>query len=128
MVKQVRARKHKVRTSVHFHRPSTLELPRKPKFPRKAASGARPVDDFDIIRVPVTTESAMQQIENHNTLVFIVRLAATKPQIKRAFEKLYHVRCRKVNTLITPNGEKKAYIRLLPEHEALDVANQIGMV
>ena len=34
----------------------------------------------------------------------------------------------KVNTLITPKGNKKAYVKLTPEHDALDVANRIGII
>jgi large subunit ribosomal protein L23Ae len=73
--------------------------------------------------------------------VFIVQLKATKPQIKEAVERMYNIRCRGVNTLITafissvllilflicPSGQKKAFIRLCPDYEALDVANQIGI-
>ena len=85
----------------------------------------------------------MQKIEKLNTLVFLVDMNATKPMIKRAFEHLYKVKVRKVNTLITfespssllfssfffsPKGQKKAYIRLNPENEALDVANKMGVV
>ena len=34
----------------------------------------------------------------------------------------------KVNTLIRPNGEKKAYVHLAPDYDALDVANEIGII
>ncbi|KAH0520958.1 60S ribosomal protein L23a [Microtus ochrogaster] len=34
----------------------------------------------------------------------------------------------KVNTLIRPDGEKKAYVRLAPDYDALDVANKIGII
>ena len=33
-----------------------------------------------------------------------------------------------VNTLIRPDGTKKAYVRLTPDHDALDVANRIGII
>jgi large subunit ribosomal protein L23Ae len=33
-----------------------------------------------------------------------------------------------VNTLIRPDGLKKAYVRLTPDHEALEVANRIGII
>merc|ERR1712130_607570 len=32
----------------------------------------------------------------------------------------------KVNTLIRPDGKKKAFIRLTPDQDALDVSNRIG--
>ena len=70
-------------------------------FPRKAAKPIESHTDYDLIRQPVTTESAMHKIEKLNTLVFLVDMNATKPMIKKAFEKLYQVKVRKVNTLIT---------------------------
>ncbi|KAH0517401.1 40S ribosomal protein S18 [Microtus ochrogaster] len=52
----------------------------------------------------------MKKIED-NTLVFIVDIKANKHQIKQAVKKLYDIDVAKVNTLIRPNGEKKAYGR-----------------
>lgn len=34
----------------------------------------------------------------------------------------------KVNTLIRPDGQKKAYVRLTADYDALDVANKIGII
>ncbi|KAI0243903.1 60S ribosomal protein L23A, partial [Massospora cicadina] len=114
----------KIRTSATFRRPKTLKLARKPLYPRISYSKESTFDHYAIIKKPLNTEHAMKKIENHNTLVFICDLRATKPQIKRAIKKLYDVDALKVNTLITPRGFKKAYIRLTPDHEALDVANR----
>jgi len=33
-----------------------------------------------------------------------------------------------VNTLIRPDGKKKAFIRLTPDQDALDVSNRIGFI
>ena len=33
-----------------------------------------------------------------------------------------------VNTLIRPDGQKKAYVRLTADYDALDVANRIGII
>lgn len=35
---------------------------------------------------------------------------------------------KKVNTLIRPDGTKKAYVRLTSDYDALDVANKIGVI
>jgi large subunit ribosomal protein L23Ae len=86
---------------VHFRRPKTLRVRRKPKFPKRAAYPIKFQNDYDILRCPVNTEAAMRKVENLNTLVFVVDAKATKPMIKKAFERLYNVKCRKVNTLIT---------------------------
>jgi len=84
------------------------------------------MDEFTIIKYPLTTESAMKKIEDHNTLVFITHLRANKNQIKSAVKKLYKVDCAKINTLITPLGEKKAYVKLTADHDAMDTANKVN--
>ena len=86
------------------------------------------VDRYSIIQHPLTTESAMKKIEGNNTLVFIVDKRANKPQIKIAVKRLYDIDAAKVNTLIRPDGLKKAYVRLTGDYDALDVANKIGII
>lgn len=71
---------------------------------------------------PLNTESAMKKIEENNTLVFICDVKANKAQIKQALKKLYDVDAVKVNTLIRPDGSKKAFVRLTPDVDALDIA------
>jgi len=70
----------------------------------------------------------MKKIEDNNTLVFLVDLRANKPQVKAAVKKLYNIEVQKVNTLIRPDGQKKAYVRLTADYDALDVANKIGII
>jgi len=41
---------------------------------------------------------------------------------------LYDIKSLKVNTLIRPDGVKKAYVKLTAEFDALDVANRIGII
>nr|XP_045015998.1 60S ribosomal protein L23a-like [Jaculus jaculus] len=53
---------------------------------------------------------------------------ANKHQIKQAVKKLYDIDVAKVNNLVRPYGEKKAYVRLAPNYDALDVANKIGII
>ncbi|CAL8400134.1 unnamed protein product [Boreogadus saida] len=121
-------KKKKIRTSPTFRRPKTLRLRRSPKYPRKSAPRRNKLDHYAIIKFPLTTESAMKKIEDNNTLVFIVDVKANKHQIKHAVKKLYDIDVAKVNTLIRPDGEKKAYVRLAPDYDALDVANKIGII
>merc|ERR1712034_2056 len=118
----------KVRTSVHFRRPKTLKLARAGLYPRKSTPKVGRMDQFSVISHPLTTESAMKKIEDNNTLVFICNIRASKPQIKLAVKKLYDIQVSKVNTLITPHGLKKAYVRLATDYDALDVANKIGII
>lgn len=121
-----RTKKRKIRTSVYFHPPRTLKLPRNPKYPRRSAPRKTKLDHFAVIKHPLTTESAMKKIEDNNTLVFIVDVRANKPKIKESVKKLYDIDAAKVNTLIRPDGQKKAYVRLAPDYDALDVANKVS--
>ncbi|MQM18498.1 hypothetical protein Taro_051492, partial [Colocasia esculenta] len=118
----------KIRTSVTFHRPKTLKKDRKPKYPRLSAPRREKLDQFQILKYPLTTESAMKKIEDNNTLVFIVDIRADKKKIKAAVKKMYDIQAKKVNTLVRPDGTKKAYVRLTPDYDALDVANKIGII
>ena len=120
--------KKNIRTSVHFYRPKTLVLSRKPKYARKSTVGDSGLDHFQILRYPLTTESAMKKIEDQNTLVFIVDIRANKYQIKDAVKKLYQIKAAKVNTLIRPDGKKKAFVKLTADSDALDVASKIGEI
>merc|ERR1712010_344701 len=118
----------KVRTSVKFYRPQTFRPARAPKYPRKSTPSRNRMDAYNIIKHPLTTESAMKKIEDNNTLVFICDIKANKHQIKSAVKKLYDINISKVNTLVRPTGDKKAYVRLAPDYDALDVANKIGII
>lgn len=86
------------------------------------------IDDSKIIRRVVATEKALTYIENHNTLTFIVDVGATKHDVKRVIEKLFDVKVAEVRTLITPKGEKKAYVRLKPEYKASEIATRLGIL
>lgn len=128
-------KKAAVRTNVHFFRPNTLRKSRTPKVVRhssEAASCTFPKlakkDKYTIVRQPLTTESAMKKIEETNTLVFLVDPRCNKRQIKQAVKDLYDIKAQRVNTLIRPDGLKKAYVRLTPDYDALDVANKIGII
>jgi large subunit ribosomal protein L23Ae len=57
-----------------------------------------------------------------------VDLQANKRQIKAAVQDMYQIETAKVNTLIRPDGKKKAYVKLAPDYDALDVANKIGII
>ncbi len=81
-----------------------------------------------VIRKPHVTEKTLMLMEENNVLVFIVDRNATKSQIKRAVEDMLNVKVVKVNTLITPRGEKKAYVKLSPEYSAVDIASRMGIL
>jgi len=80
-----------------------------------------------IIR-PHLTEKTLRLIEQANTLTFIVDRRATKKQIKEEVERTFGVKVEKVNTLITMDGRKKAYVKLSKEYSVSDIATRMGMV
>ena len=87
---------------------------------------------YDVILSPVITEKATARSE-HNQVVFRVRKDATKPQIKEAVERLFDVKVKSVNTLVTKGKVKifkgmrgqrsdvKKAVVTLAEGETIDV-------
>ena len=86
------------------------------------------MDPYKTIHYPVMTEVTSRILEAENKLVFIVNKNATKRDIKMAVEELYDVVVDKVNSTITPEGEKKAFVRLSPDYKAADVAIKLGIL
>ena len=86
------------------------------------------MEPASIIIRPVVTEKALMLAEKSNTLILIVDIKANKPLIREAVEKMFNVKVVKVNTAITSRGEKKAYVRLSPEHGAIDVLSRMGVM
>lgn len=86
------------------------------------------MDPYDIIKHPLSTEKSVRLMESENKLLFVVDLKAKKPQIKEAIETIFKVKVQSVNTLITPAGEKRAYVKLSKENPAIDVATELGLV
>lgn len=84
-------------------------------------------NDYKIIKKPLITENTFDLIENENKLVFYVERKANKNQIKKAIERIHKVKVVKINTLITPEGEKKAFIKLHPDNSASDLAIDLGI-
>ncbi len=87
---------------------------------------------YDVIVSPVITEKATA-LSEQNKVVFKVRPDATKPQIKEAVEKLFDVKVKSVNTLVTKGKVKmfrgkrgqrsdvKKAVVTLEEGQAIDV-------
>ncbi|KAK2118882.1 60S ribosomal protein L23A, partial [Saguinus oedipus] len=109
--------KKKIRTSFTFRRPKTLRLWRQPKYPGKSVPRRNKLDHDAIIKVPLTTESAMKKTEDSNTLEFTVDVKANKPQLKQAVGTLCDTHVAKVDTLIRPDGGKKACVPLAPDYD-----------
>jgi large subunit ribosomal protein L23 len=86
------------------------------------------MESNEVIFYPLMTESASLMVEKDNKLIFIVSLKAGKEDIKKAVEELYEVKVDKITTLITPQGQKKAFVKLKPEYKASDVAIKLGIL
>ncbi len=82
----------------------------------------------EVIIYPLMTESASLMVEKDNKLLFAVNMKAGKKDIKQAVEQLYEVKVDKITVLITPQGTKKAFVKLDPEFKASDVAIKLGIL
>lgn len=81
-----------------------------------------------IIKYPLLSEKAVDMIEKENKMVFVVQENSTKDEIKDKVEELYEVKVQSVNTHINPKGEKRAYVTLGPDHSAMDLATELGLI
>ena len=82
----------------------------------------------EVINYPLMTESASVMVERDNKLIFVVSRKADKADVKKAVEVMYEVKVDKVNLLVTPQGVKKAFVKLKPEFRASDVAIKLGIL
>lgn len=124
---------HKIRTKLRFYRPKTQKTKSAPKMIRSLQSEIKrktpqKLDATNVLIQPVSSDKNIQKMENQNTLTFLVHPEAKKPQIKEAVGKLYSVKVRKINTLNTSKGKKKAFIRLMNDNDALNIASKIGLL
>lgn len=79
-----------------------------------------------ILKAFLITEKSTMLLEK-NVLTAIVDIRANKKQIAKEVERRFGVEVEKVNTLITPKGEKKAYIKLKPEYSAEELLSKLGV-
>jgi large subunit ribosomal protein L23 len=69
----------------------------------------------------------MNAIDQLNELTFVIRRTAKKAQVKSAIEELFDVKVKRVNTQITSQGIKLAYIKLSEDDDAEDIAVKMGV-
>ena len=81
-----------------------------------------------IIKYPLSTEKSIRLMDSENKLVFVVEKKAKKSEIKKAIEEMFKVRVDNVNTLIGPDGEKRAYVQFNKETPAINVATKLGLM
>lgn len=83
---------------------------------------------MEIIKYPLATEKSIRLMESENKLIFVVGKKARRSEIKEKIEKMFKAKIVKVNTYITRNGEKRAYIKFSDESPAIDIATQLGLM
>lgn len=86
------------------------------------------MEESKVIKYPLSTEKSIRLMEAENKLIFVVDRKANKFDIKSAIEKMFNVKVVKVNTFISPNGEKRAYIKFSDETPAIDIATNLGLM
>lgn len=92
---------------------------------------------YGVILAPHVSEKASNVADAHNQAVFKVAASATKPEIKKAIEKLFEVKVESVQVLnvkgkvkrnrygqVKKSNWKKAYVRL-QEGQDIDFAGAI---
>lgn len=83
---------------------------------------------YGLVRFPLITEKAVTDVEAKSKVTLIVDQGTTKGKIKRVIEDYFEVGVLKVNTLITPKGNKKAVITLKSKDDALKIAIALGII
>ena len=86
------------------------------------------MDQYEVIKYPLSTEKSIRLMEAENKLIFVVDKKADKKDIKKAIETMFKAKVKKVNTFISPEGKKKAYIKFADETPAIDIATQLGLM
>ncbi len=81
-----------------------------------------------ILKAPLSTEKAIRLMESENKLVFLVDKKATKAQVKEEIESLFKMKVVSVNTMIGPNGKKKAYVTFAEDTPAIDLATKLELM
>ena len=86
------------------------------------------MDPYDVIKYPLSTEKSIRLMETDNKLIFVVNKKSSKKEIKKAIEEMFKVEVKSVNTLISAEGEKRAYVKFSPKNPAIDIATQMGLM
>jgi ribosomal protein uL23 len=86
------------------------------------------IDNYTIIKYPLSTEKSLRLMESENKLIFVVSKKAKKSEIKKAIEKVFKTKVLKINTLITQDGYKRAYVKFSMETPAIDIATNMGLM
>jgi ribosomal protein uL23 len=81
-----------------------------------------------IIKYPLSNEKSINMMESDNKLAFIVDKHAHKPDIAEALEDMLDCDVTSVNTMVTPQGKKKAYVQFHEDTPAIEIATNLGIM
>jgi large subunit ribosomal protein L23 len=91
-----------------------------------APKAVPPADPHNVLLHPMVTEKTMMLMDRNNSLEFLVRREANKPQVKAAIERLFDCKVATVNTRITKDG-KRAVVKFAGDTTAEDIGMRIGV-
>lgn len=80
------------------------------------------------VKYPLSTEKSLRLMESENKLIFVVSRKSTRQEIKKEIETRFKAKIIKVNTLITAEGVKRAYVKFSDETPAIEIATNLGLV
>ena len=86
------------------------------------------MDPYNIIKYPLSTEKSIRLMEAENKLIFVVNNKSTKKEIKKSIEEMFKVEVNSVNTFVSADGLKKAYVKFSAKNPAIDIATQMGLM
>ena len=86
------------------------------------------MEPYNIIKHPLSTEKSIRLMESENKLIFVVNNKSTKKEIKEAIENMFKVEVVSVNTFVSQDGEKKAYVKFSAKNPAIEIATQMGLM
>ena len=86
------------------------------------------MNPYTIIKYPLSTEKSIRLMESENKLIFVVNNHSTKKEIKKAIEEMFKVEVESVNTFVSAEGEKRAYIKFSAKNPAIDIATKMGLM
>ena len=83
---------------------------------------------YDIVKNIVVSEKTTSQIEFENKMVFEIVRSASKPLIKLLIETEFGKKVKKVNTVNSITGKKRAIVTFAEDGVASDLASDLGMI
>ncbi|MBW3583162.1 MAG: 50S ribosomal protein L23 [Euryarchaeota archaeon] len=87
---------------------------------------ARDPEAYGIILHPSVTEKTMFQMDQNNSLEFVVRIDATKTEVLWAIKEIFDVDVTKIRTRITKHG-KRAIVTFPADVSAEEIGMRIGV-